>query len=138
MAEYPEHGEPLTEGEVDDDPARQFSHWFERAAPTTRLPEAVALATTTAEGDPAVRMVLLKSWDADGFVFFTNYESDKARQLAEHPSAALVVYWDQLGRQVRIDGPVRRVGAARSRTRTSPPAPGGTRSAPTPRTRAGR
>jgi len=106
VVDHPEHGEPLSEDQVEPDPVRQFSRWFEQAAPLTRLPEAVALATTTAEGHPAVRMVLLKSWDHDGFVFYTNTESDKGAQLTGHPWAAMVVYWDQLGRQVRLDGPV--------------------------------
>jgi pyridoxamine 5'-phosphate oxidase len=111
---HPEHGEPLSEDLVDPDPLRQFSAWFARAAAVTRLPEAVALATVTESGDPAVRMVLLKGWDEAGFVFYTSYESDKGHQLAAHPVAALVAYWDPLGRQVRVEGPVTRVSAAES------------------------
>ena len=74
-----------------------------------RLPEAMAVATASADGAPSVRMVLLKGRDERGFVFFTGYESRKGVELAANPRAALLFYWDPLGRQVRIHGPVTRV-----------------------------
>ena len=101
---------PLDEAAVDPDPLRQFRAWFEEAgAAGMRAPEAMALATATADGRPSVRMVLLKGFDEQGFVFFTGYESRKGAELAANPRAALLFYWDPLGRQVRVEGPVERV-----------------------------
>ena len=101
---------PLDEAELDTDPLRQFAVWFEEAgAAGVRAPEAMALATAAADGRPSVRMVLLKGFDERGFVFFTGYESRKGAELAANPRAALLFYWDPLGRQVRIEGPVERV-----------------------------
>src|SRR5213592_405168 len=74
----------------------------------------MALATSTPDGAPSVRMVLLKAADEDGFVFFTGYESRKGAELEANPRAALLFYWDPLGRQVRIEGPVERVADAES------------------------
>ncbi len=74
----------------------------------------MVLATADVAGQPAARVVLLKGHDERGLVFFTNYESRKARELAFNPRAALVFWWDRLGRQVRVEGPVERVGAAES------------------------
>jgi pyridoxamine 5'-phosphate oxidase len=106
---------PLDEAGVDPDPLRQFARWFEEAGEAgIRAPEAMAAATATADGRPSVRMVLLKGFDARGFVFFTGYESRKGQELAENPHAALLFYWDPLGRQVRIEGPVERVDEAES------------------------
>lgn len=103
---------PLREEDADADPIRQFAVWFgEATAAGTRAPEAAAIATATPEGRPSVRMVLVKRWDEDGFVVFTNYESRKGEELAANPFAALLFNWDLLGRQVRIEGPA---------TRTSP------------------
>ncbi len=100
---------PLLERDVDPNPLRQFGAWFAEArAAGIRLPEAMALATATAEGAPSLRMVLLKGFDDDGFVFYTGYESRKARELEENRRAALLFSWDVLGRQVRIEGPVAR------------------------------
>ena len=79
-----------------------------------RAPEAMAVATATSDGRPSVRMVLLKGFDEQGFVFFTGYESRKGGELATNPRAALLFYWDPLGRQVRIEGPVERVAEAES------------------------
>jgi len=112
MSSVTDHGEPLREQDVDSDPVRQFALWFEQA-PTAgvRMPEAAALATTTADGAPSARMVLVKQFDERGFVFFSNYESRKGHELSHNPRAALVFYWDQLGRQVRIEGPVERTSA---------------------------
>jgi pyridoxamine 5'-phosphate oxidase len=75
----------------------------------------MAVATATAAGAPSARMVLLKEWGADGFVFYTGYESRKARDLAANPRAALLFFWQPLGRQVRIEGSVERVDRERSR-----------------------
>jgi pyridoxamine 5'-phosphate oxidase len=106
---------PLDEAELDPDPLRQFAAWFEEAgAAGMRAPEAMALATATPDGRPSVRMVLLKGFDERGFVFFTGYESRKGAELAANPRAALLFYWDPLGRQVRIEGAVERVEEAES------------------------
>jgi pyridoxamine 5'-phosphate oxidase len=106
---------PLDEAEVDPDPLRQFRAWFDEAAAAgVRAPEAMAVATATGDGRPSVRMVLLKGADEQGFVFFTGYESRKGAELEANPRAALLFYWDPLGRQVRIEGPVERVGEAES------------------------
>jgi pyridoxamine 5'-phosphate oxidase len=101
---------PLDEAEVDADPRRQFAAWFEEAgAAGVRAPEAMGLATATDDGRPSLRMVLMKAFDERGFVFFTGYESRKGAELEANPWAALLFYWDPLGRQVRIEGPVERV-----------------------------
>jgi pyridoxamine 5'-phosphate oxidase len=106
---------PLDEAGVDADPLRQFGAWFEEAgAVGVRAPEAMALATATSDGRPSVRMVLMKAFDERGFVFFTGYESRKGAELEANPWAALLFYWDPLGRQVRIEGPVERVPEAES------------------------
>ncbi len=95
----------LDEGDLDPDPIRQFRIWHGEAG----APPEVALATTSADGAPSARMVLLKGVDDRGFSFFTNYESAKARDLAANPRAALLFHW-QPGRQVRARGPVVRAG----------------------------
>lgn len=107
--------QPLREEDVDPDPIRQFHAWFQAAADVgVRMPEAAAVATAANDGTPSVRMVLVKQANDDGFVFYTNYESRKARELAVNPSAALLFYWDPLGRQVRIEGAVERTTAEES------------------------
>ena len=107
--------EPLREEDVDRDPVAQFHVWFAAAAEAgVRMPEAAAVATADNNGAPSVRMVLVKQADADGFVFYTNYESRKARELAVNSAAALLFYWDPLGRQVRIEGEVQRTTAQES------------------------
>ncbi len=93
-----------------DDPLRQFALWFEQAPGPA--PEAVAVATATPDGAPSVRMVLMKGFDERGFVFYTNYESRKGRELAANPRAALLFHWP--GRQVRIEGPVERTSRKES------------------------
>jgi pyridoxamine 5'-phosphate oxidase len=100
----------LNESEVDPDPIRQFQIWFEQAV-SAQLPEpnAMTLATASREGVPSARIVLLKGVDPRGFVFYTNYESRKGRELADNPRAALVFLWNVLERQVRIEGTVERV-----------------------------
>ena len=99
----------------DPDPLRQFEAWFAEAQDAgVRVPEAMAVATATADGAPSVRMVLLKDVDQRGFVFFTNYESRKGIELEANPRAALLFHWEALGRQVRVEGSVERVSAAES------------------------
>jgi pyridoxamine 5'-phosphate oxidase len=110
-----DYGRPLREQDLDPDPLRQFELWFgEAGAAGVRLPEAAAVATASADGAPSVRMVLVKSFDERGFVFFSNYASRKGRELAANPRAALMFYWDQLGRQVRLEGPIARTSAQES------------------------
>ena len=107
--------QPLSEDRVESDPVAQFAQWYERAQATVKpLPDAVALATATPAGHPSLRMVLLKGFDAHGFVFYTNYRSRKGRELARNPRAALLFYWGELERQVRIDGRVERLMARES------------------------
>jgi pyridoxamine 5'-phosphate oxidase len=105
----------LSEADVDPDPLRQFQSWLQEAI-TAELPEptAMTLATVGVDGAPSARIVLLKSVDAGGFVFFTNYESRKGSELAANPSAVLLFYWTLLERQVRIDGRVARVASEES------------------------
>ena len=106
---------PLLEEDVDPDPLRQFLVWFEEARATgLEMPEAAAVATADRACAPSVRMVLVKQFDERGFVFFTNYESRKAQELAANPRAALLFHWQQLGRQVRLEGPVQRTSAEES------------------------
>ena len=105
----------LLEADVAPDPLEQFRRWFTEAGSAgIRAPNAMALASASAEGDPSVRMVLLKGADEDGFVFFTGYLSRKAGDLEANPRAALLFFWDSLGRQVRIEGDVERVADAES------------------------
>ncbi|MGB3757319.1 MAG: pyridoxamine 5'-phosphate oxidase [Rivularia sp. (in: cyanobacteria)] len=100
----------LSETEIDSNPFAQFKEWFDRALSADILePNAMMVATTTPEGKPSARMVLLKDFDARGFVFYTNYNSDKAQELAENPQAALVFWWAELQRQIRISGRVEKV-----------------------------
>jgi len=120
----PEFAHPLREQDVDPNPFAQFDRWFTEAAQAgVRMPEAAAVATATADGEPSVRRVLVKETDAGGFVFYTNYESRKGSELSANPRAALLFYWDPLGRQVRIEGPVERLTAAESAAyvRSRPP-----------------
>src|SRR6266536_5470445 len=107
--------EMLDEKTVARDPIRQFEQWFDDAVKAgIALPEAMTPATCTREGKPSARLVLLKKVDERGFVFFTNYQSVKARDLEGNPFAALVFYWPLLERQVRIEGRVERTSAAES------------------------
>jgi pyridoxamine 5'-phosphate oxidase len=103
-----ERARPLLESDVDPDPLRQFEAWFREAAAAVRAPEAMAVATAGDDGAPSVRTVLLKGFDERGFLFFTSYASRKGSELASNPRAALLLYWDPLGRQVRIEGAVAR------------------------------
>jgi pyridoxamine 5'-phosphate oxidase len=105
----------LREEDVDPDPIAQFRTWFDEAAlAEVREVNAMALATATPDGRPSVRIVLLRGFNERGFSFFTNYESRKARELDENPRAALVIFWQELERQVRIEGRVERVSAEES------------------------
>ena len=105
----------LDERTVDANPVRQFQTWFEDAlASGMPMADAMTLCTATAEGKPSARMVLLKGVDESGFVFYTNYRSRKARELDANPFAALVLYWEPLERQVRVEGRVSRISAAES------------------------
>jgi pyridoxamine 5'-phosphate oxidase len=105
----------LRETEVDSNPFAQFSEWFSQALKADILePNAMTVATTTPQGKPSARIVLLKDFDARGFVFYTNYNSDKAQELAENPQAALVFWWAELQRQVRICGRVEKVSDSES------------------------
>jgi pyridoxamine 5'-phosphate oxidase len=107
--------EPLTESDLDADPVTQFRAWLAEAeAAGVPLPEAMTLATASVEASPSARMVLLKGCDRRGLVFHTNYESRKARELEENPRAAIVLYWNSLGRQVRAEGRIARVSEGES------------------------
>jgi pyridoxamine 5'-phosphate oxidase len=100
----------LLEADLDPNPIRQFGLWMEQAvAANIPEPNAMALATADAEGRVSARMVLLKEFDSRGLVFYTNHSSAKARQMAENPYAALVFYWTELERQIRIEGAVEEV-----------------------------
>jgi pyridoxamine 5'-phosphate oxidase len=95
----------LDESQLDPDPIRQFIAWFDEArAAGIKDVNAMSLATATRDGAPNVRMVLLKAVDERGFVFYTNYDSRKGRELAQNPRAALCIYWSELERQTRICG----------------------------------
>jgi pyridoxamine 5'-phosphate oxidase len=107
--------ETLDESDVDRDPIAQFGRWFDEALKSElREPTAMALATVGADGRPSSRMVLLKGCDARGFVFFTNYESRKGRELAVNPHASLLFFWAELERQVRIGGVIEKAPATES------------------------
>jgi pyridoxamine 5'-phosphate oxidase len=122
------HGEDTREGlaeaDVDPDPVVQFGRWFDDARSAGLVePSAMTLATATAAGVPSARMVLLRGVDRRGFVFYTNYESRKAAELAANPQAALVFWWGELQRQVRVEGRVERTSREQSAAyfRTRPP-----------------
>jgi len=105
----------LTEADVDPDPLRQFGLWLHEAV-QAELPEptAMTLATVAADGTPAARIVLLKGVDDGGLLFFTNYQSRKGAELAARPAAALLFYWVELERQVRIEGTVTKAASEES------------------------
>ncbi|GAB4093177.1 pyridoxine/pyridoxamine 5'-phosphate oxidase [Flaviaesturariibacter terrae] len=105
----------LLESNAFDDPMLQFGTWWDEAV-SSQIDEvnAMTLATASSDGMPSARIVLLKGFDEGGFVFFTNYQSFKAMQLAENPRACLVFFWKELERQVRITGLVEKVPAAES------------------------
>jgi pyridoxamine 5'-phosphate oxidase len=99
---------------IPDEPIELFREWFELAGREVPLAEAMTLATVDDHGTPDARMVLLKGFGSDGFRFFTNYESAKGIELAANPRAALVIYWRELDRQVRVRGTVERLSPADS------------------------
>jgi pyridoxamine 5'-phosphate oxidase len=105
----------LNEGQVRSNPIEQFALWYEEAQ-RAHLPEpdAMTLATATRAGRPSARMVLLKGFDERGFVFYTNYQSGKGRVIEANPRAALILFWAELHRQIRIEGTVAHVSDAES------------------------
>ncbi len=111
--EYTQAG--LERATVADDPFQQFSLWFQQAVTAEMLePNAMQIATVAANGKPSLRTVLLKSYDEQGFVFFTNYHSQKARQINENPQVALLLFWKELERQVEIIGRAEKVSTLES------------------------
>lgn len=111
--EYTDAG--LNEQDLDANPFKQFEKWFQEAVDAKiDLPDAMTLATATKDGIPSARIVLLRGNDERGFVFYTDYESQKGKELAENPNAALVFYWRELDRQVRITGQVSKVSRENS------------------------
>jgi pyridoxamine 5'-phosphate oxidase len=114
---YEHESRGLRRRDLDADPVKQFSNWFTAAIEAQiRDVNAMSLATAGADGKPSVRIVLLKGWDQDGFVFFTNYDSEKGKQLEENPFAALGFYWIELDRQIRINGQVGKTSREESKT----------------------
>ncbi|MES2828911.1 MAG: pyridoxamine 5'-phosphate oxidase [Bacteroidota bacterium] len=100
----------LSEQDVQEDPILQFKKWFSDAVDAHLYePNVMTLATATKDGKPSARIVLLKGFDVDGFIFYTNYESQKGKELLENPHGALVFFWAELERQVRIEGTLRKV-----------------------------
>ena len=107
--------EPFDETSVNPDPLKQFAVWYDAAEKAgIHLPMAMTLATSTREGAPSARIVLLKQADQRGFSFYTNYRSRKGKELAANPRGALVFFWDQLDRQVRAEGSIVPVSAEES------------------------
>ncbi len=107
--------EPISESDLDPDPVKQFRLWFEDArASGIAEPNAMTLGTSDKSGRVSCRTVLLKAYDDRGFVFFTNYGSRKARQIAENPQASILFPWVSLARQIEIAGPVEKISVAES------------------------
>ena len=105
----------LDDEHADPDPIRQFTRWWDEATRSQlREANAMTLATADREGRPSARAVLFKGYDANGFVFFTNYASRKGRELADNPRAALLFFWSELERQVRIEGTVEQLAPVES------------------------
>jgi pyridoxamine 5'-phosphate oxidase len=105
----------LDEAHAAADPFVQFRGWIDEAlASTVKEPNAMTVATADAAGHPSARIVLLRGWDERGFVFFTNYESRKGREIDANPFASLLFFWDLLEREVRIDGRIERLSGAES------------------------
>jgi len=114
---YEHIGKGLRRSDLDPNPIKQFANWFTTAIETgIRDVNAMSLATAGQDAKPSVRIVLLKSFDEDGFVFFTNYESEKGKQLEANPYAALGFYWIELDRQIRISGKVDKTSRKESQT----------------------
>lgn len=111
--EYTRDG--LSRKNLDADPFRQFELWFQQALNSeAATPNAMSLATVSPDGQPSQRTVLLKYFDAQGLVFFTNYESRKAREIVGNPKVSLLFYWPELERQVHITGSAERISAGES------------------------
>jgi pyridoxamine 5'-phosphate oxidase len=105
----------LSENIADKNPFEQFSKWYQSALRSEfQHPDAMILATADKAGKPSARIVLLKSFDENGFIFFTNYQSRKGDELIENPVASLVFYWDKINKQVRIEGTVERISKKES------------------------
>jgi pyridoxamine 5'-phosphate oxidase len=105
----------LSEQDVLKDPIQQFALWFDNALEAkVQEPNAMTLATASKKGIPSARIVLLKGFDTEGFVFYTNYESHKGKDLKENPYAALVFFWHDLERQIRIEGKIKKVKSGES------------------------
>jgi pyridoxamine 5'-phosphate oxidase len=114
---YEHIGKGLRRSDLNPNPIKQFANWFTTAIETgIRDVNAMSLATAGQDAKPSVRIVLLKSFDEDGFVFFTNYESEKGKQLEANPYAALGFYWIELDRQIRISGKVDKTSRKESET----------------------
>ncbi len=114
---YEHIGKGLRRSDLNPDPIKQFANWFTTAIETgIRDVNAMSLATAGQDAKPSVRIVLLKRFDEDGFVFFTNYESEKGKQLEANPYAALGFYWIELDRQIRISGKVDKTSRKESQT----------------------
>src|SRR5207244_6455806 len=114
---YDHVGKGLRRSDLDPDPIKQFGNWFTAAIEAgIRDVNAMSLATAGADGRPSVRIVLLKGFDQDGFVFFTNYESEKGKQLDANPYVALAFYWIELDRQIRISGKTKKTSREESQT----------------------
>ena len=105
-------GKGLRRRDLDPDPVKQFKNWFTAAFNAQILDANAMTLATCVDGKPAARVVLLKDFDGRGFVFFTNYASDKGRQLEKNPNAALVFYWMEVERQIRIQGKVKKTSRA--------------------------
>src|SRR5437660_6827758 len=114
---YEHIGKGLRRSDLNPNPIKQFANWFTTAIEAgIHDVNAMSLATAGPDGRPSVRIVLLKSFDHDGFVFFTNYESEKGKQLEANPYAALGFYWIELDRQIRISGKVEKTSREESQT----------------------
>jgi pyridoxamine 5'-phosphate oxidase len=109
-----EGADELRRADLASDPLEQFRRWFAEAGVAVEVPEAVALATATADGAPSARMVLLKGFDERGLVFYSHHTSRKGRELDANPQAALLFHWSPLGRQVRVEGRAERVSPEES------------------------
>ena len=113
--EYSAHNGHLLEQNASPDPFKQFEKWFADAVDAELdLPDAMTLATATPQGVPSARMVVLRGFDTNGFCFYTDYESQKGRELAENPNAALVFYWRELDQQVRSTGTIEKMAPEES------------------------
>ena len=105
----------LREQDLDQSPFRQFGNWFQSATDAgLHEPNAMSLATVSDKGTPSLRTVLLKVWDANGFVFFTNHGSRKAQEISANPNVALLFYWAPLHRQIRIEGTAQKISTMES------------------------